>query len=99
MAKASFPEDVVIKNDVADYTITQASIKRLEPKKWLNDEILNAYITLINERDKIMNNGNVFIFNTFFFTMIEDMIRRDDYSYQKLVRIINRKKINLKNYK
>ena len=81
MAKTSFPEDVVIKNETADYTISLASIKRLEPRKWLNDEIINAYISLINERDNIMNNGNVFIFNTFFFTMIEDMIKRNDYSY------------------
>ncbi len=31
--------------------------------------------------------------------MIEDMVRRDDYNYTKLARIVSRKKINLYDYK
>lgn len=31
--------------------------------------------------------------------MIEDMIKREDYSYQKLARILSRKKVNLRDYK
>ena len=74
-------------------------MERLLPGKWLNDEIINGYVSLINEREKEQNLGNVYIFNTYFYTMIEGMLKRGDYDYKKLERILTRKKINLRNYK
>lgn len=40
----------VIRNDQANYVISKASLERLRPRKWLNDEIVNAYIALVNMR-------------------------------------------------
>ena len=42
--------DIVINNEKANYFITRGSLERLKPGRWLNDEILNAYISLINQR-------------------------------------------------
>ena len=94
-----FNDDVVIDNQKANYKVTKGSLKRLEPGKWLNDEIINGYISLINEREKEFNTGSIFCFNTYFYTMIENMLQRDDYDYRKLERVLTRKKVNLKNYK
>ena len=43
-------------------------MQKLKPNQWFNDEIINGYIALINYRDKELSLGNVFAFNTFFFT-------------------------------
>ena len=94
-----FDTDAVIDNEKANYRITKSSLERLLPGKWLNDEIINGYVSLINEREKEQNLGNVYIFNTYFYTMIEGMLKRGDYDYKKLERILTRKKINLRNYK
>lgn len=45
------------------------------------------------------NSGNVYVFNTYFYTMLESMLKRGDYDYKKLERVITRKKVNLRNYK
>lgn len=45
---------------------------RLKPHKWFNDEIINGYVSLINLRDKETNAGNVFAFNSFFYTILKD---------------------------
>lgn len=94
-----FDTDVIIDNDKANYRVTKGSIQRLEPGKWLNDEIVNAYVSLINDREKQLNLGSVFTFNTYFYTMLEGMFQRGDYDYKKLERVLTRKKVNLKNYK
>jgi len=39
------------------------------------------------------------VLSTFFYTMIEDMLTRNDFSYAKLARILSRKKIDLKNFR
>jgi hypothetical protein len=62
-------EEVVIRNDQANYFITRGSIERLRPGKWLNDEIINAYIRLVNLRKSMKG----YAVNTFFYTMLENM--------------------------
>lgn len=94
-----FDTDVVIDNEKANYRISKGSLQRLQPGKWFNDEIVNAYVSLINDREKEFNLGSVFSFNTYFYTMMEGMFQRGDYDYKKLERVITRKKVNLKNYK
>ncbi len=43
------PDDSkVIKNATPSYEIQKSSLKKLQPGKWLNDEVINAYIALIN---------------------------------------------------
>lgn len=95
---SSSRDDVVIKNDKANYQIVKGSFERLKPGNWLNDDIINAYISLINLRTQSLGSKKAYIFNTFFYTMIEDMHGRSDYDFKKLMRIINRKKVNLLDY-
>lgn len=81
----------VINNQVANYTLTKSSLERFKPGRWLNDEILNAYISLVNLRQP----SQAYVFNTFFYTMLEDMHARGDYSFTKCERILKRKKVDL----
>jgi Ulp1 family protease len=66
---AAAADEVVIRNDEANYFVTRGSIERLRPGKWLNDEIINAYIRLINLRKSMKG----YALNTFFYTMLENM--------------------------
>lgn len=77
-------DDVVVKNDKANYTISRGSLARLKPGKWLNDEIINSYINLVNLRTKDLGLIHAYTFNTFFYTLLEQMHDRSDYSFVKL---------------
>jgi hypothetical protein len=79
-------EEVVVRNDQANYFITRGSIDRLRPGKWLNDEIINAYIRLINLRKSMKG----YALNTFFYTMLENMKKNNDYNYDKLNRVLKK---------
>lgn len=67
--------DVVIDSDKGNYRITKGSLHRLKPGKWFNDEIVNGYVSLINLREKEMNLGNAFAFNSFFYTLLLDQVK------------------------
>jgi hypothetical protein len=86
-------DDAVIKNEKLGYSLLRGSLERLGPRRWLNDEVLNGYVALINSVPK-----PVFVMNTFFFTMLEDMHARGDYNFAKLQRILRRIKFNLDTY-
>jgi Ulp1 family protease len=87
-------DEVVIKNDVLGYSLVRGSLERLRPGRWFNDEIINGYVNLVNS-----NQGRrVFAVNTFFFTMLEDMIGRNEYSFNKLQRVMKRLKFSLDRY-
>ena len=92
-------EKVIIRNEKANYNLVRGSLDRLKPGQWLNDDIINAYVGLINQRTAASGLKNVFIMNTFFFTMLEDMARRQDYSFVKLQRIIKRSKVDLQDFR
>ena len=47
------PDEVVVNSDL--FQISQASITRLCTGRWLNDECINAYIALINQRERETN--------------------------------------------
>ena len=64
--------DVVIDSEKGNYRITKGSLQRLKPGKWFNDEIVNGYVSLINLREKEMNIGHAFAFNSFFYTLLSD---------------------------
>ena len=92
--RQSIDHDIVIKNDIANYVLSRSSLERLKPRKWLNDEVVNAYISLVNQRPA----QKAYVMNTFFYTMLEDMRDRSDYVYTKCERILKRKKVNLADY-
>ena len=62
------PDLVII--ETKDYQLQKQSFLRLNPGKWLNDEVINAYVALVNSIS-----GTTFAFNTFFFTKLQDMRR------------------------
>jgi Ulp1 family protease len=69
---------------------------KLSPGKWLNDECINGYISLINQREAAKcgdSHPKSFAFNTFFYTMMQDMHANNQWSFNKLRRIVNKKKI------
>jgi sentrin-specific protease 1 len=39
------------------------------------------------------------VFNTYFFSLLETMLKRNEYDYKLLERIVSKRKVNLKNYK
>jgi Ulp1 family protease len=65
--------EVVIDNKKANYFVTRGSLERLKPGRWLNDEILNAYISLINQRSYENNLKHAYVMSTFFYTQLEGM--------------------------
>lgn len=93
------PGDTIIKSDL--YQISKQSFDRLRPGKWLNDEIINAYVSLINQREKLENQGQVqtFAFNTFFYEMLLEMAKKGNYNFRKLQRIVDRQKVKLRSLK
>ena len=93
------PDEVVVNSDL--FQISQASITRLCTGRWLNDECINAYIALINQRERETNPHQVksFAVNTFFLPMLEDMRHTGTYNFNKLHRIIKKKKVSLRKVK
>lgn len=81
-----------------NYSLTRSSFDKLQPGKWLNDEIINAYIKLINARSAQRGLKNAYVLNTFFFTLIEQMLERGDYQYSKLQRTLKRLNVKLDEY-
>ena len=82
-----------------DYVLTKKSFLRLKPRTWFNDECINAYVALVNRREKSRNKEDCFAFNTFFFTMLENMRKNGCYNFQKLIRIVDKKGVKLRNLK
>lgn len=89
----------VVNNDL--YEISQESMMRLSEGRWLNDECINAYVALINQREREINPTQVatLALNTFFFTMLEDMQNAGAYNFRKLNRYITKKKVQLREVK
>lgn len=59
---------------------------RISPKQWLNDELINCYMSIINDESKKPENGypKVHCFNTFFYVMLLNNGR--GYSYQRVAK-------------
>lgn len=52
---------------VADVPISRDSLRRLRPGRWLNDELINGYVELVNQVS-----SKSLVMNTFFFQKILD---------------------------
>lgn len=79
------------------YSLTKKSFLRLRPRTWLNDECINAYVALVNLREQQRGVQDCFAFNTFFFTMLENMRKDGCYNFKKLARIVDKKGVKLRN--
>lgn len=54
--------EIVIRNH--DYEFSHSSLQRLRPQRWLNDEIINAYLKLVKTRF----DRKIHVFDSFFYT-------------------------------
>ena len=50
------------------YMVEDSSMQRLKPGKWLNDELINAYASLVNQRIAKQTNYSIMCMNTWFMT-------------------------------
>ena len=82
-------DQVVIKSQ--GFELMKKSFNKLSAG-WLNDECINAYVHILNSHPQ----SSCFAFNTFFYTMLEDMRSRDKYDFNKLNRIVSKKKVKLR---
>lgn len=48
VVKNSVPSLTLVKNP--RYTVSNESLKKLRPGVWLNDELINAYVSLVNSK-------------------------------------------------
>lgn len=64
-------DDEVI-SEAFNLKVTRSDISRLQDSQWLNDEVINFYINIIMERNKSNHRyPKVFIFNTFFYPLLQ----------------------------
>lgn len=69
-SKPSPPTEVLVQIDGVD--ILRKDIRTLTGLNWLNDEIINAYLSLIVMRGKEAKRKKVYAFNTFFYPKIRE---------------------------
>lgn len=71
---------------IANIDIKEEDLLRISPKQWLNDELINCYMSILNDESKNPENGypKVHCFNTFFYVMLLNNGR--GYSYQRVAK-------------
>lgn len=83
-------------------TLTREDFKRLRGVRWLNDELLNAYTALINQRNRFhasaagrngttLKRPKTFVFNTFFYTRLTS----SGYDYPGVARWTKRARVDV----
>ncbi|ODV95592.1 hypothetical protein PACTADRAFT_22728, partial [Pachysolen tannophilus NRRL Y-2460] len=80
----------IVKDDLFGVSIRVRDLKTLENGRWLNDNIIDCYLSLISERSK--NNlklPKVFSFTTHFYTTLSEK------GYQSVARWAKRKKVEV----
>jgi len=78
--------------NMAKITLTVADFRLLVGERWLNDELMNSYVALLNHRSRMLSSSSVggpaaptsvrstFVFNTFFFSRLSERAGCYDYS-------------------
>lgn len=77
---------ILINSKEPNYSVLKESFIRLSKRRWLNDEAVNSYISLINQEQRVTSvdsklghsatshvQQNTFVFNSFFFTQLKTM--------------------------
>ena len=74
------------------YDVSNESLKKLRPGTWLNDELINAYVSLINQRlvQKPSGHTKMLCLNSWFMSQLEDDLAKDQYTKQKLEKRVKR---------
>lgn len=73
---------------VKDIPLKFKDLKTLRLGSWVNDEVVNAYLKLRNVP------ANSLVFNSFFFSILEDLHRNSWENTNKLKRILRKQKLN-----
>ncbi|KAK7790601.1 hypothetical protein R5R35_012561 [Gryllus longicercus] len=69
MAFTSKPNEVLV--NAFNLTVHGKDIQTLKGNNWLNDQVINFYMSLITERGKLGSYPSVYCFNTFFFVKLK----------------------------
>eukprot|EP01055_Gregarina_sp_Pseudo9_P002399 Gregarina_sp_Pseudo_9__2398@NODE_26_length_5602_cov_129_209779_g24_i0_p2_GENE_NODE_26_length_5602_cov_129_209779_g24_i0NODE_26_length_5602_cov_129_209779_g24_i0_p2_ORF_typecomplete_len477_score122_87Peptidase_C48/PF02902_19/2_8e37Peptidase_C57/PF03290_13/0_31Peptidase_C5/PF00770_18/0_97Peptidase_C5/PF00770_18/8_4e02_NODE_26_length_5602_cov_129_209779_g24_i035294959 len=99
-------EPARVVSSVEGVEITKRDMACLSPGEWLNDEVMNAYMNLLNARTRqVFAEGgkqpdycvNAYYWSTFFYSSLtgETSSGHREYSYQRVRRWTSRKKIDI----
>lgn len=88
----------------AHITLKRTDFKRLRGARWLNDEVLNAYVALVNDRNNRYfqelrgdagpaERPRTYMFNTFFYSRL--VCGNDSYDYAGVARWTRRAKVDV----
>lgn len=76
-------QDTDIYSQIGEFSLTYKDIKKLYPKKWVNDQIINSYLKLLQPEP------HAFILDTLFYPTLQTMAEQG-WDIPKLTRIIAR---------
>eukprot|EP01053_Blabericola_migrator_P000083 Blabericola_migrator_1__82@NODE_101_length_14318_cov_135_243281_g28_i1_p5_GENE_NODE_101_length_14318_cov_135_243281_g28_i1NODE_101_length_14318_cov_135_243281_g28_i1_p5_ORF_typecomplete_len499_score66_35Peptidase_C48/PF02902_19/5_1e39Acetyltransf_14/PF03421_16/0_21Peptidase_C5/PF00770_18/1_2Peptidase_C5/PF00770_18/2_7e02_NODE_101_length_14318_cov_135_243281_g28_i1993311429 len=105
LQSASYEVSVV--SEIDSVQITTRDLRCLLPGEWLNDEVINAYMNLLNARTRMVEEGSAhdycvkaYYWNTFFYSSLtgETSSGQREYSYSRVKRWTSRKKIDVFSY-
>jgi sentrin-specific protease 1 len=92
--------DPLATNPHCNITLRRSDFSRLRGARWLNDELLNSYVALINARNKLHRERatggdgyrpRTYVFNTYFYTRLMST----GYDYGGVARWSRRAKVNV----
>lgn len=84
------PEEVVASKPKV--WVTRSSFQRLLPRRWLNDEVINFFFLLLQERNKLVaGSPKCWLPNSFFWPQLQ----RSDYNFQRVRRWSEKAKVNV----
>ena len=72
------------------YEVSNESLRTLRPGSWLNDEIITAYVSLINQRLAKKMHQKTLCLNSYFMAKLESEISNSTYKFTRLEKWINR---------
>jgi sentrin-specific protease 1 len=87
--KGNMEEEVIIHEHILE-KLTFRNLATLKDQSWLNDEVINAYIRLINNALQVSDPRRA-VMNTYFF----DELTKKKVDKSKLLRILSKRKIDI----
>ena len=91
-------EDVLVR--IARTPVTGYSLRRLQPREWLDNEVINASRALMLQREDAHNaahapgRGRRYVFNSFFFSLLSEEAK--GYDYERVRRWTKRAKLDIR---
>ena len=66
------------------YSVSNESMRKLRPGTWLNDELINAYATIVNKRLLARSDCRMMCLNTWFVGQLENELSLGTYDSNKV---------------